>query len=435
MLRKIIIIGTGYVGLVSGACFADLGQQVICIDKDEEKIEKLKRGIIPIYEPGLEDLVKKNIKEKRLFFSSDLGKSIQKAAILFICVGTPSQKDGRADLSYIKDVAQEIGKNIKGPKIIVAKSTVPMGTCRELVSKIISQYWKGSFEVVSNPEFLREGTAVSDFLNPDRIVIGANNPRTGKALLNLYKKIDCPKLVTTLESAEMIKYASNAFLATKISFINEIANLCEKANADVEEVALGIGLDKRIGRHFLKPGIGYGGSCLPKDVKALHHLAGANGYNFKLLKSAIEINNYQKKRIVEKIKDVFSPSNLQNKNIAVLGLAFKENTDDVRDSAAVDIVKRLQRLGAEIKTFDPEAMENAKMMLNSRIKFYDSPYEAVKNSELLVIATEWEQFKKLDWKKIKSLLNKPIIVDGRNLLDPIKMEKLGFRYIGVGRNL
>ena len=431
--NKIVMIGTGYVGLVTGACFADLGQEVICIDKDKDKIEKLNKGIVPIYEPGLTEMVKKNVKQGRLFFDTDLGKSIQDAIIVFVCVGTPPAKNGKPDLSYIKAVSHEMGRNMKEPKIIVTKSTVPTGTGKNLVAKIISQYWKGNFELASNPEFLREGTAIDDFLNADRVVIGVNSQKAGKALLELYKKIDCPKIVTTLESAEMIKYAANAFLATKISFINEIANICEKAGADVEEVARGVGLDKRIGKHFLKSGIGYGGSCLPKDVKALHHLAGSNGYNFKLLKAAIEINNYQKKQIVEKIKDLFPGKGINHKTIAVLGLAFKGDTDDVRDSAAIAIIKKLQRLGAEIKTYDPQAMDNAKKILNSKVKFCDSPYEAVKNADLVMIAAEWSQFKKLDWKKIKNLLKKPIVVDGRNLLDPIKMKKLGFRYIGIGR--
>jgi len=433
--NKIAVIGTGYVGLVSGVCFADLGYKVICIDKDKDKIKKLKKGVIPIYEPGLEEMVKRNVKQGRLFFNADLGRSIQNATIIFICVGTPSTKNGKPDLSYIKAVAREIGRNIKGPKIIVTKSTVPTGTGKNLVAKIISKYWKGDFETASNPEFLREGTAISDFLNPDRIVIGVNSPKAGKALLELYEKIDCPKIVTTLESAEMIKYASNAFLATKISFINEIANICEKSGADVEEVAGGMGLDKRIGKHFLKSGLGYGGSCLPKDVKALRHLAGANGYRFRLLESAIGINNYQKKQIVEKIKNLFPGKRINNKTIAVLGLAFKDNTDDIRDSAAIDIVKRLQKLGAKIRTFDPKAMENAKTVLNHKIEFCHSPYEAVKNADLVMIATEWSQFKKINWKKIKKLLKKPIVVDGRNLLDPAKMKKLGFRYVGVGRNI
>jgi UDPglucose 6-dehydrogenase len=433
--KNITIIGTGYVGLVTGACFADLGQKVICIDKDKEKIEKLKKGKVPIYEPGLSAMVKKNIQQGKLFFENNLTEPIQNSKIIFICVGTPSARNGKADLSFIENAAQEIGENIKEPKIIVAKSTVPVGTGKNLIAKIISKYWKGNFEVASNPEFLREGTGVSDFLNPDRIIIGVNSSKAGKILLELYKKINCPKIVTTLESAEMIKYASNAFLATKISFINEIANLCESADADVEEVAKGVGSDKRIGEHFLKPGIGWGGSCFPKDVKALRQMAGANGYNFRLLKSTIEANNYQRKRIIEKIKDLFSNREIKNKTVAVLGLAFKANTDDIRESAAIEIIKKLQKASAKIKTYDPKAMENAKKILNNKIKFYNSPYETAKNADILLIATEWDEFKKLNWQKIKDLLKKPIIIDGRNLLNPIKMKKMGFNYICVGRNI
>ena len=431
--KNITIIGTGYVGLVTGACFADLGQKVVCVDKDKEKIEKLKKGKIPIYEPGLLEIVKRNIQKGKLFFENNLTEPIQESKIIFICVGTPSASNGKADLSFVENVAQEIGENIKEPKIIVTKSTIPVGTGKNLVAKIISKYWKGDFEVASNPEFLREGTGVYDFLNPDRIIIGVNSPKAGKILLELYKKINCPKIVTTLESAEMIKYASNAFLATKISFINEIANLCESADADVEEVAKGVGLDKRIGEHFLKPGIGYGGSCFPKDVKALRQMAGTNGYNFRLLKSTIEANNYQRKRIVEKIKDLFLNKKIKNKTVAVLGLAFKANTDDVRESAAIEIIKKLEKIGAYIKVYDPKAAENAKKILNNKIKFYNSPYETAKNADILLIATEWDEFKKLNWKKIKKLLKKPIVIDGRNLLNPVKMKKIGFNYVGIGR--
>jgi len=377
-------------------------------------------------------MVRRNIKEKRLFLNTNLGKSIQETKIIFICVGTPSAKDGTVDLGCIKEVAEEIGKNIRRPKIIVIKSTVPMGTVRNLVVKIISKYWKGNFEIASNPEFLREGNAVFDFLNPDRVVIGVNSSETGKVLVKLYRKIKCPKIITTLESAEMIKYASNAFLATKISFINEIANICEKEGADVEEVARGIGLDKRIGPHFLKAGIGWGGSCFPKDLKAFRQIAGMDGYNFRLLKSTIEVNNYQKKRIIGKIKSLF-PS-VKNKKIALLGLAFKENTDDVRESPALEIAKKLQRLGAVVKGYDPKAIENAKKVIGEKAIFCNSPYQAVKGADAVIIATEWRQFKYLNWKKIKNLLNNPLLIDGRNLMDPLKMKKIGFRYIGVGRN-
>lgn len=432
--NKIAIIGTGYVGLVSGVCFADLGHKVICVDKNKEKIERLRGGITPIYEPGLAEMLQKNIKQGRLFFSQDLGQAVEKSEIIFICVGTPSARNGKVDLSSIKEAAGEIANNMTKSKIIVIKSTVPVGTIKNLMAKIVSETWRGPFEIASNPEFLREGKAVFDFLNPDRIIIGTNFQNTKRILLNLYRKVKCPKIVTTPENAEMIKYAANAFLAMKISFINEIANFCEGVKADVEEVARGIGLDRRIGPQFLKAGLGWGGSCFPKDLKAFRQIAGMDGYNFRLLKSTIEVNNYQKKRIIGKIKSSF-PS-LKNKKIALLGLAFKENTDDVRESPALEIAKKLQRLGATVKGYDPKAMENAKKIIGEeKLVFCNSSYQAVKRADAVVIATGWTQFKKLNWKKIKNLLNKAIIVDGRNLLDPAKMKKLGFRYIGIGRNI
>ncbi|MBU4299211.1 UDP-glucose/GDP-mannose dehydrogenase family protein [Patescibacteria group bacterium] len=432
--NKIAIVGAGYVGLITGACFAEWGNEVICIDKDKDKIEKLKKGISPIYEPGLAEILQKNIKQGRLFFSQDLGQAVKKSEIIFICVGTPSARGGKVDISFIKEAAQEIARNMAISKIIVTKSTVPLGTARNLVAKIISETWKGSFELASNPEFLREGTAVFDFLNPDRVVIGTDSQNVKRILLNLYQKVKCPKIITTPENAEMIKYAANAFLAMKVSFINEIANLCEGVKADVKEIVRGIGLDKRIGSQFFKAGLGWGGSCFPKDVKGFYQLSKDNGYNFRLLRATIEVNNEQKKRILKKIKNLFPGQKLGNKTIGVLGLAFKGNTDDIRESPAIEITKKLQKLGANIKVYDPKAMPNAQKAL-PKIKFAKTPYEVAEDADLLVIATEWEEFKKLNWKKIKNLLKKPIIVDGRNLLNPIKMKKFGFHYIGVGRNI
>ena len=432
--NKIAVIGTGYVGLVTGACFTNLGYRVICIDKNKEKIEKLKKGIIPIYESGLEEMVKRNVKQGRLFFSADLGRSIQNAAIIFICVGTPSAKNGKPDLSYIKAVVQEIGRNIREPKIIVTKSTVSIGTGKNLVAKIISKYWKGNFEVVSNPEFLREGTAISDFLNPDRIVIGVNSPKAGKAMLELYKKIDCPKIVTTLESAEMIKYASNTFLANKISFINEIANICEKSGADVEEVARGMGLDKRIGPKFLNAGIGYGGSCFPKDVRGLNSIARKYKYNFKILKAVTSVNENQQKNFAAKIKNILKET--KGNTVGVWGLSFKPNTDDVRKSPALEIIKILQKSKYKIQTYDPVAVKNAKKELSSKnIKFCKTALDAIKNVDVLALVTDWPEFSDIDMSKVKKLMRHYYILDGRNLLDPTKMKKLGFRYIGVGRNI
>ncbi|MCH7604857.1 UDP-glucose/GDP-mannose dehydrogenase family protein [Patescibacteria group bacterium] len=427
------VIGTGYVGLVTGACLAELGHEVICVDANQEKIAKLKQGKISLYEPGLSDIIKKNLKSKKLAFDTDLGPAVQRASIIFVCVGTPLGTTGEMDLSDVEKVAKSIGQNMQESKIIVMKSTIPIGTANDLIVRTISRYWKGSFEVVSNPEFLREGSAVADFLEPDRIVIGSNSSQAAKALLALYRNIDCPKLVTSIESAEMIKYASNAFLAAKISFINEIANISERMNADIEEVALGMGLDKRIGREFLKAGFGYGGSCLPKDIKSFYQIVTTDGYNFKLLKAVFEVNESQKGVLLEKIKSVYPSKQLQKKTIAVLGLAFKDNTDDIRDSVAINITKRLRKSVASIRVYDPHAMDNAKKILGDTVEFSSSAYKAVKDADLIVIATEWTQFQKLHWKKIMKSMRKPVIVDGKNLLDPKKMKKLGFQYISIGR--
>lgn len=432
MLRKITIVGTGYVGLVAGACFAYLGHNVVCVDKDKNKIKKLKKGIVPIFEVGLGEILKNH--RKNIEFTQDLEKAVKKSEVIFITVGTPQKKDGSIDMSYFEKAIKKVGGLLNNYKVIVNKSTVLVGT-GDWTKKEIKKHYRGDFSIVSNPEFLREGSALKDFLEPDRIIIGAEDENAKEIILDIYSSIQAPKIITDIRSAELIKYASNAFLATKISFINEIANICERVKGDVEEVAKGIGCDKRIGARFLNAGIGYGGSCLPKDTRALHQMAGANGYNFRILKSAIEINNYQKRRIIEKIKSSLPSKKIKNKTIAVLGLAFKGNTDDVRESASIEVIQKLQELGAKIKAYDPQAIENAKKTLNHIVKFYNSPYKTVENCHLLLIATEWKQFKNLNWKRIKNLLKKPIIVDGRNLLDPIKMKKLGFRYVGVGRNI
>lgn len=427
---NIAIVGTGYVGLVVGACLARLGSRVTCIDIDKKRIKELKKGILPFHEPGLESLVSKNREKRRLFFDTSLKRVLPKVKIIFITVGTPSKKGGRVDLRYVREVADTIGRNIKDYKIIVDKSTVPVGTGK-MVRKIIRKYYKGDFDLVSNPEFLKEGSAIKDFLKPDRIVLGVESHKAKEIMLKLYEQINCPKLVCDLATAETIKYASNAFLATKISFINEIANICDKVGADVEKVALGMGYDKRITRYFLKAGIGWGGSCFPKDVRALNQTAGARGYKFKLLRGTIEVNIQQRKRFVKKIQRL--AGGLKNKKIAVLGLAFKANTDDVRDSASIDIIRALRAKGAQISAYDPEAIENAKKVLDKKIGFSKDPYKIAKGADCLVITTEWPQFKKLDYKKIKGLLRKPCIADGRNLLDPDKMKKLGFGYVSVGR--
>lgn len=426
---KIIVIGTGYVGLVSAVGLAELGHQVFGVDTNQKKIDTLLKGKEPFYEPGLGSLLKKSLKSSRLTFTPKLAAVINKAPIIFICVGTPPQKDGSADLSYVKQVANDIGKLAKTGKIVVTKSTVPVGT-GAMIEKILKKKNGRVFHAVSCPEFLREGKAIYDFFNPDRIVVGATKESIGYKVMNLFSKIKTHKIVTRRETSELIKYASNAFLATKISFINEIANLCEKVSADVEEVAKGMGLDKRIGPAFLKAGIGYGGSCFPKDVRALRQLAGGTGYNFRLLKSVIEVNNKQRKLFIEKIKKVMG--NLNRKTVTVLGLAFKDNTDDIRESAAIDIVRVLQQAGAKVKVYDPEAMVNAKCVLHKKTVFCESPYAALENSQAMIVATEWPIFGDLSWDRVRVLMKRPIIFDGKNLINKERVKKLGFKYYPIG---
>jgi UDPglucose 6-dehydrogenase len=429
---KIAVVGTGYVGLVTGACLADAGHVVYGVDIDKEKVDKLKQGIIPIFEPGLESVVKNNISAKRLCFTTSLKEVLPKVDVVFIAVGTPSAEDGKADLQYVFAVAEEIGKNLKKYTVIVDKSTVPVGTGKE-VGKIIKKYYKGEFDIVSCPEFLREGSAVHDFFEPDRIVLGTKTEKAADIMQDVFKNIKGQKILTTVESAELIKYASNAFLATKISFINEIAHICEKAGGDIEEVAYGVGLDKRIGPKFLKAGIGWGGSCFPKDVKALSQIAGSHGYDFKLLKSVIEVNLHQRRHFVLKIQKYFK-NNLKGKNLCVLGLAFKNNTDDIRESAAVDIINLLLDEGAKIKAFDYEATANVKKVLGNKIQYAKNPEEAIKNSDAVLIVTEWAQFKELDWLNLKKDLKNAVIFDGRNLLNGNKMRELGYKYYCIGKN-
>ena len=429
---EISIFGAGYVGLVTGACLAELGNNVVCYDIDKDKIEKLKEGNIPFFEPGLENLVRKNIKRKKISFSLSSKEVVLNKELIFIAVGTPQKKNGEANLSYIEEAAKAIGKNLKGYAVIINKSTVPVGT-GDLVKEIIKKEYKGNFNIASNPEFLREGNAVSDFTNPERIVIGTDSVKAKKIIKNLYKPFSCPVINVNIETAEMIKYASNAFLATKISFINEIANVCERVGANVDEVAYAMGLDSRIGNKFLNAGIGYGGSCFPKDVKALHNIALNNNYKFKLLKSVIKVNSEQKLLLVEKAEKLLG--GLKNKKICVWGISFKPNTDDARESAAIDIFNLLQKKGVEISAYDPK-VDYEKFRQDKKFKsvrFYSDKYDALKNCQALMIVTEWDEFKNADLEKIKKLLQKSNIIDGRNIYNLDKMKKIGFNYLSIGR--
>ncbi|MBM3243492.1 MAG: UDP-glucose/GDP-mannose dehydrogenase family protein [Candidatus Omnitrophica bacterium] len=428
---NIAIVGSGYVGLVTGACLARLGNKVICVDNNQKKILGLRKGIVPIYEPGLKELIKDNVKRKRLFFSSSIKEAVGKSEVIFIAVGTPDSGSGEADLTGIEKVSCDIASNLKGYRLIVEKSTVPVET-GDWVKRTISAYAKNkqNFDVASNPEFLREGSAISDFLQPDRIVIGVESDKARDILLKLYKPLNAPIVVTNIKSAELIKHASNAFLATKISFINAVSRICDTVGADIKEVERGMGLDKRIGKDFLNAGLGYGGSCFPKDLDAFVSIADKLGYDFRLLKEVKRINEHQKEVVIAKIKD--SLWIIKGKTIGILGLAFKPNTDDIRNAPALDLIKSLQNEGAYIKAFDPKSLKKSKALLKS-IKLCKDPYEAVSGCDCLLIATDWDEFKKLDLMKIKKLLNRPFLVDCRNIYDPKKMLKLGFNYVGIGR--
>jgi len=430
---NISIVGSGYVGLVTGACLADLGNKVICVDKDRAKIDSLKKGRIPIYEPGLQELVIRNQKKKRLKFTTSIKDGVKDSKIIFIAVGTPPKANGEADLAFVEDVSRQIAKNMTSYKLIVEKSTVPIETGAWVERTIkLNNKKKIPFDVASNPEFLREGSAIPDFMKPDRIVIGVEANRAKKLLFELYKPLKVPILVTNIKSAEIIKHASNSFLATKISFINAVANICERAGADIQEVSKGMGMDRRIGPYFLDAGIGFGGFCFPKDLLAFMRISEKLGYNFDLLREAERINCDQKALLIRKIKD--NVWNLENKTIGILGLAFKPNTDDIRYAPSLDIIKALMVEGVKIKVFDPQAMNNSKKVLRN-VRFCKDPYDAAKRSDALVIVTEWNEFKELDFKKIKKLLKNPIIIDGRNIYDPKKMKRMGFKYIGIGRKL
>lgn len=428
---NISIIGSGYVGLVTGACFSELGNRVVCTDNDNKKITALKKGNIPIYEPGLKELITINTKNKRLRFTSNIKEAIASSEIIFIAVGTPPLSNGEADLTGIENVARNIALNMKGYRLIVEKSTVPVETGR-WVKHTINTYIKTKikFDVASNPEFLREGQAINDFMHPDRIVIGVESNKAKNILVNLYKPLNAPLVITDIKSAELIKHASNSYLATKISFINAISRICDKVGADVVEVARGMGLDKRIGAAFLNTGIGYGGSCFPKDLDAFITISEKIGYNFELLKTVKDINQQQKYFFLSKLKD--SLWIIKDKAIGVLGLSFKPDTDDIRNAPSIDIIRALDMEGAKLKVYDPQAMQKARELLPG-VRFCKDAYQACRDCDCLIILTEWDEFKQLDFARIKKLLKRRIIVDGRNIYDPQMMKKLGFTYISIGR--
>ena len=433
---KITVIGTGYVGLVSGACFAEFGWNVTCIDKSSERIDALNKGLMPIYEPGLENIVLKNAEAGRLSFSTDYSPHVENADVVFIAVGTPSRRgDGYADLSYVYAAAEEISEHLKGYTVIVDKSTVPVGTARNVERIIREANPDADFDVASNPEFLREGSAINDFMRPDRVVLGAESDKAREMLKELYRPLyilETPMVVTGLETAELIKYASNSFLAAKISFINEIANLCERVGADVKDVSKGMGLDKRIGSKFLHAGPGYGGSCFPKDVTALVKIFHDNGMTARILESVININNSQKSLMITKIRDMLGGTE-HGKTIAFLGLTFKPETDDMRDAPSLTIIPALMNNGAVIKAVDPEGVEEAKRELPSGVEYCSDIYDACTGADAVVLLTEWNMFRSLDFPKLKEIMNDNIFIDLRNVFNPEKVRLFGFRYTGVGQ--
>ena len=431
----IAVIGTGYVGLVTGACFAEFGVEVTCVDVDETKIEKLNKGIIPIYEPGLDVIVEKNSEAGRLHFTTDIKRAVEDALVVFLAVGTPPTEDGSPDMSYYRQAAKDVAEAMNGYKVLVTKSTVPIGTGKWL-RKFVTENLKTEtdFGVASNPEFLREGAAIDDFMRPDRVVIGSNESKAIEIMKELYRPlylIETPIVITSLEAAELIKYAANAFLATKITFVNEIANLCDAIGCDVHDVARGMGMDNRIGRKFLHPGPGYGGSCFPKDTRALTTVADNFGVETRIVDAVIEANERQRDAMLCKIEKLVG--DLDGKQIGVLGLSFKPETDDMRESPAVDIIRMMQTKGANVCAFDPVAMDEARHCLDSGVKFARDEYEAIRDADALVIITEWNQFRALDMERVKQMLKSPKIADLRNIYEPDDMREMGFEYVGVGR--
>lgn len=430
----IAVIGTGYVGLVSGACFAEFGVDVTCVDVDKTKIDKLNNGVIPIYEPGLDQIVEKNVRDGRLHFTTDLASAVKQAKVIFLAVGTPPKEDGSPDMSYYQQAAKDVADSMDGYKVLVTKSTVPIGTgkwLREFVAANMNV--ETEFGVASNPEFLREGAAIDDFMRPDRVVIGSNEPKSIEVMKELYRPlflIETPIVITSLEAAELIKYAANAFLATKITFINEVANLCDAIGCDVHDVARGMGMDNRIGRKFLHPGPGYGGSCFPKDTRALTTVADHFGVETRIVDAVIEANELQRHAMIPKIEKLVG--DLSGKKIGMLGLSFKPETDDMRESPAIDIAHKLIEKGATVRAFDPVAMEESKHFITG-IEYAQDEYDAIEGADALVIVTEWNQFRALDMVKVKELLSAPKIADLRNIYEPSIMRDMGFEYVGVGR--
>ena len=438
----VCVIGSGYVGLVAGACFADSGNDVICVDIDEKKISDLKKGVIPIYEPGLEELIKRNVGEKRLIFTTDIVDAVKRSTVCFIAVGTPPGEDGSADLQYVLAVARDIGRNMDSYKVIVDKSTVPVGTADKVKEAIAVELEKRAvdygFHVVSNPEFLKEGAAIDDFMKPDRVVIGVDSGSDAeeimKELYGPFLRTDNPIVIMDVRSAEMTKYAANAMLATRISFMNEIANLCEVVGANATSVRQGIGSDSRIGHSFLFPGIGYGGSCFPKDVKALYKTAAEHSYDFKILNAVEDVNEIQKGVLVEKVLDYYGGEDeLKGKKFAIWGLSFKPRTDDMREAPAIVIINRLLEMGAEVVAHDPVATEEAMAIFGNKIKYCDINYDALDGADALLVATEWNEFRRPNFERMKTLMKTSVIFDGRNIYSPSEMKKLGFKYFSIGR--
>jgi len=431
---KIAVIGTGYVGLVTGTCLAETGNEVVCVDIDEKKVAQMRQGIVPIYEPHLDILFERNIKADRLRFTTSLDEGLEHGEIIFLALPTPEDEDGSADLSYVLNVSEEIGKKITAYRVIVDKSTVPVGTA-EKVKAIIAQNAICDFDVVSNPEFLREGFAVDDFLKPERIVVGSSSERATELMQRLYNpfvRSGNPIIIMDEKSAELTKYAANSFLATKITFMNEIANYCEKVGADVDKVRVGMGTDSRIGKRFLFPGIGYGGSCFPKDVKALHKACSMENYDFKILDAVIDVNDRQRTILFPKMEHYFE-GNIRGKKIAIWGLAFKPETDDVREAPSIYMMKKLLKAGAELTVFDPEAMPNIEKQFGDQLTYVDAMYDAIEGADALLICTEWSIFRTPDYKKLKSALTTPVVFDGRNLYNVEDMSSEGFDYISIGR--